>query len=328
MNKLAAGAAVDQDGIVNEAIGWMMAMREDELCPDERIAFDAWLAADERHQATWDRLEASLSPFQAVRHQPVSGERLVSAMHRERASRRGFMARGATGALAAITAFGIAERFVPLGGLGADYHTPTAGRARYELPDGSRLVLNARSSADLAFDGGNRGIALRGGTAFVDVAPSVGGFPGKFTLATGPLKVETSSGQVVVSHLGDEIRAISIDAYGLVRGDGEMVRELEPGSGFALANGRMSALDTAQTLDAASWTEGKLILHDRALSDLVDALRPYNPGVLSVASSVADMRVSGVFDLDAPDMTLHMLTRLFPISVLRIGPFFSRIEEA
>ena len=52
--------------VVNEAIGWMMAVREDALTPAERAEFDAWLARDVTHRCAWDRLNGALAPCHCV----------------------------------------------------------------------------------------------------------------------------------------------------------------------------------------------------------------------------------------------------------------------
>ncbi|MFP3541432.1 FecR domain-containing protein, partial [Pseudomonas sp. SIMBA_044] len=53
-----------------------------------------------------------------------------------------------------------------------DLSTGTAQRERISLPDGSSLLLNARSAADLNFDGRKRDIELLSGGAIVDVRAS------------------------------------------------------------------------------------------------------------------------------------------------------------
>jgi transmembrane sensor len=315
----------DQAEILDEAIGWSMALREDELLPEERHAFDEWLDADVRHRQVWYRLQESLGPLHAMRNRPVSGEQLVSSLRKVRTSRRDFLVRNAIGVASTAMVIGAVDRFVPLAGMGADYRTFTGQRRQLRLPDGSRLALNARSRANLAFDDASRGLLLGQGTACVDVA-SWGAGVAPFGLSAGPARLAAAAGRIMMSELEGEVRAISISAEASLVVDGAAPERMRPGEGYAIANGAIRPLPASETMDAASWIGGSLTLHDRLLSDLVAALRPYRAGVLSVSERVAKLRVSGVFDLDNLDATLGMLTRLFPISVLRVGPFFSRID--
>jgi transmembrane sensor len=58
-------------------------------------------------------------------------------------------------------------------------------------------------------------------------------------------------------------------------------------------------------------------VHDRPLQDVVDALRPYQPGVLRISLQAARLRVTGSFPLDDSERTLAALARSLPIAVQR-----------
>jgi len=301
----------------------MIASRDGDMGAEDLRAFEAWLRADDRHRRAWERLQKSVEPFRTIVRQP-GGAQLGAALERGRTSRRAFLVRGAACMGAGAASLGIADRFMPLTSVGADYRTANAERRQWALPDGSRLSLNARSQADLAFQDGARGVSLRGGTALVDVA-AAGAVPADFGFAAGPLVATAASGRLMMSRKEGRVRAISVDAEArLLMGDADSY-SLRPGEGYAFTDGVLSRLPVSCTADAESWIRGKLVLHDRPLTELADALRPYLIGVLSLSQRVADLRVSGVFDLDSPDETLNTLTSLFPVWILRVGPFFSRM---
>src|SRR5690606_12864943 len=68
----------------------------------------------------------------------------------------------------------LANRQFPVTELTADLSTGRAQRRRFVLADGSEIMLNARSAADLAFDGRARRVRLRSGAVYVRVAADPG----------------------------------------------------------------------------------------------------------------------------------------------------------
>jgi len=50
---------------------------------------------------------------------------------------------------------------------------------------------------------------------------------------------------------------------------------------------------------------------------VIEALRPYRPGVLRLDPAIAQLRVSGLFRLDNPQQVLDTLARTLPIRIAR-----------
>lgn len=67
-------------------------------------------------------------------------------------------------------------------------------------------------------------------------------------------------------------------------------------------------------------------LHDEPLSSLIDALRPYQAGVLRISPEAARLRVFGVFPLDNSAHTLSALAQTLPLKVTRYGPWLTVID--
>jgi transmembrane sensor len=80
---------------------------------------------------------------------------------------------------------------------------------------------------------------------------------------------------------------------------------------------------------AAAWQSGMLAVDDWPLDSVVEALRPYRPGLLRVAPAAARLRVLGTFALDDTDRALQALTSSLPIRVTRYrGGWLTLIEAA
>ncbi|MEK9212043.1 DUF4880 domain-containing protein [Sphingomonas sp. 2378] len=317
-----AMSAAPPPHVVNEAIGWMMAVREDALTPAERAEFDAWLARDVTHRCAWDRLNGALTPFHSV-STSVSGAALAASIDRQAISRRAALRKGGGAVAASVLALLLADRVTPLVDLFAQYRTSTGQRRRFDLPDGSVLMLDARSAADLVAPGGRRhGLTIDEGIALVDARAA----ESPFGVAIGGLRAKWREGRAMFVNRAGVRQAIAVDHPLFVDLPGSASRMLAPGRGIQWDGNRFVELASNEVLNSASWVEGKLILHDRPLRALIDAVRPYQMGILSITEQAARIHVSGVFDLDRTEETLEMIASLFPIRIVRFGRFFLRIE--
>lgn len=83
---------------------------------------------------------------------------------------------------------------------------------------------------------------------------------------------------------------------------------------------------TPTSRSQADWLQGRVELHDEPLSALVEALRPYQTGVLRISPEAARVRVFGVFALDNTAQTLSALAQTLPIKVTRYGPWLTLID--
>ncbi|GAA0555113.1 transmembrane sensor [Rhizomicrobium palustre] len=310
------------DDIVEEAIGWKLALRDGALPPEEQAEFESWLSADERHRRVWQKLEGSLDAFKKIKQSQLSGYDLVENLQKERASRRTFLRRSVTAVAVGSLGLGITDRVTPLAAFGADFSTPTGQRRLYSLADGSKLALNARSSVDQISDAGRRGVVLHEGTIIAKVTPG----PKPFQIAAGALSVHVREGRVLVANTAKRLHAIALDTNTVHLMAGNSERDVAAGAGYRWEDGSLSAMLPSETMDAGAWLDGKLIVHDHTLGEVVAALRPYKRGILSISDRAAALRVSGVFGLDQPVGTLAMIGRLYPVSVLEVGPFYSRVD--
>lgn len=309
--------------VLDEAIGWMMALRENALTPAERAEFETWLKQDMTHRVTWDRLNGALAPFHSV-STSLSGASLAASFERHSVSRRTALKKGVGAVVASGLCLALTDRWLPLGDVFARYRTSTGQRGRFELADGSTLILDARSAADPeAFGDQDRdGLRLHDGMALVQARQD----DTPFTVAAGPLRVAWRAGRAMFVSRGSHLQTIAVDGDLVLSLGVHPPYTIPAGRGVRLVGDRFVELATNEILNSVSWVDGKLILHDRPLQALVDAVRPYQAGIVSITEAAAMVRVSGVFDLDKIDETLEMITSLFPVRVVRLGSLVRRIE--
>lgn len=287
---------------VAEAIEWMAQQRSGAMSEAERQRFSQWLHASHDNRQAWQRLEQRLG--QAFSEAPGLSRDVLS---RAGSSRRHLL-RGAL----SLTGLGLGAWWLQGQGLfPADLHTRVAERRSFALADGSRVLLNAASRVDLAFDGQQRTLILLEGALNIEVASD----------PRRPLVVRTASGEARA--LGTRFSVAVNQGVTQVWVQESRVQvslpgapplELHAGQGAVLDGQRIRALEPRLAREAA-WEDGLLEVRDRPLGEVIEALRPYRRGWLQISNEAAALRVSGVFALDNSEQALRSLEEALPIRV-------------
>ncbi len=315
-----SGSAVT-DPIAGEAIAWAVQLADGNGSANDRAAYAAWRRADPRHEAAAVRLERSLGLFTELpaTTEVRSGARraLLEPIRRRR------LLRDTLGLGLLTLGSGLAlHRHRPLPQLLADITTGTGERRQLTLADGSTLWLNARSAIDLQFGATLREVRLRAGELIVDVAPD----------ASRPFVVHSAESSVRA--LGTRFRVQQQNGFTRVSVMHSAV-SVEPKNGAAvvLAEGHSArsnhsgvSADPTPPNAGAAWVDGFIEVHDRPLTEVIDALRPYRSGVLRISPAAGQLRVTGSFPLDDSERTLAALTGELPIVVQRHTPFWISVD--
>lgn len=313
------GAPAEDDPIVAVAIDWMVRLRSGEADAAQWEAFAHWQALDSRHAAAVRRLELALGTFASLpdkSHRPVRRALLVSPGRRR-------VLRDSLGLFAVCTTGAwLLQRQTPLETLTADLRTPTGQRLHRVLADGSELWLNARSAADIDFRSDGRHLYLRSGELIVTVAPD----------ADRPLIVHTDQGTVRALGTRFLVRQENGRAVVAVLHSSVRIDSIGGVSGI-LAEGQHARFDAHHIErlpntfeDPAAWTDGFTELHDRPLSELIAAIRPYRSGLLRYSEAAGELRVTGTFPLDDSERTLSALEETLPITLRRHTRYWVSID--
>jgi transmembrane sensor len=271
--------------IEHEASVWFARMHADDVSPQDRAGFDAWLAAHPRHaksyaelSATWQELVKSAPLVRAVNF----GQSMNAAAAPP--ARR----RWISGAVAAsFAAFVLAVGWnVYKQKEETRFQTAIGEQAAVALPDGSSLDLNTNSRVWVDYTQSSRVIRLERGEAYFKVAHdtqrpfwvragnywvrAVGTAFNVYLRPTG-VEVTVSEGtvQVVNATANDSPpsdAASTLSAAAVTAGQ------------QADAHGRaevIRALDSAQLSRLLAWRRSSLYFQDQPLGDVVDELMRY-----------------------------------------------------
>ncbi|MAY60780.1 MAG: iron dicitrate transport regulator FecR [Rhizobiales bacterium] len=292
----------------DEAIDWLVRLNSGKADRADHAGFALWRAQSDAHERAAAEAEALWYGIGRA-----GDERRATA--RRRHTRRAVLGAGlvATGGLAAYQAGLIRE------GLFADHVTGTGETRVIDLADGSRVRMNAASALSLDLGPDLRRLELHYGQAIFEVAhdpdrPFIVEAGGGRTRAIGTafdidvrpdsVVVTVLEGVVGVSRSGDRAEGVTASANHHVRyGEGEGIGAAVPVDA-----------DTA-----TAWRRGKLIFNNRPLGEVVTELDRQIGGRIVIANRrLANLEVTGVFDLENPQSVLDAISRSLPVKVVRL----------
>ena len=314
------------DRRLEEAMDWLLRLQD---APDDaalRQAVEAWVAADPDNRRAWNQARRA---WQAMGDLPpatagdwekpgASGKVVQWPLSRpaadagaKRGAAKARHGRGGLVAAALAAAACLALVFGPSLSLHlkADHITAVAETRQVTLPDGSLAHLAPESAIELRFTDGRRSLVLLEGTAFFDVKPDpqrpfvvgadalqieVIGTAFGVALSSGAVEVEVESGTVDTRSAAEQ----PLIDQRLSRGQ---TLRFDRETGTVLLGQRSPD-------DMASWRDGKLLVVEASVAEVVERLRPYHAGwILLVDEELADKRVNGLYDLRNPDSALRAL---------------------
>jgi len=301
----------------------MVRLNSSQATEEDHRAWQRWYEQGQAQQRAWGLAKSVTSRFEMV----PAGMDTTELVGDVRSSRRQ--------ALKAISALLIAPPIVwavaeaPWGELTADHRTATGEQRSLALADGTRVVLNTASAIDVNFNSVRRLVHLWAGEIMV--------VPGAdFAAANRPLVLRTAQGEVRASGGRFSAHVRNSSSTNLCALDGRL--EIHPASAgeraYMLGTGRQADFDSSgvvqeRAIDANAelWTQGLLFASEMRLSDLVSELARYRRGILRCDPAVADLRVSGVFQLNDIDKVFVLLEKSHPVSVRTVAPGWTVVEK-
>ncbi|MCU1783036.1 FecR domain-containing protein [Pseudomonas sp. 13B_2.1_Bac1] len=299
------------DELIDSATQWYVLLRSGQATAQDWQRYHQWRAADPRHDALCRQLETRLGVFQVPQAQGVSGKVVQQALEAP-SSRRQVLQIALAGAGVAVGAVLLAKP-MGLSELTADVRTGTGERRTVTLDDGSELLLNAQSAADIQFDPQRRLVRLREGELLAKVASDR---LRPFLIQTDQARLRAYGNRFLVREREGQGQVVALN--GAVEIDGQNGERLQLAAGHEVHYDRAGfGPMQASSSGATAWVDGFLQVRDRPLAEVIDALRPYHQGVLRLDPAVAELRVSGLYRLDNPQQILDTLARTLPIHITR-----------
>lgn len=289
------------DDPVEQGIAWLVQLQYNQPDAQTLERFERWLAAAPEHALAWQRINQASERF-ANLPRALSRSTLQGASRRM-SRRQGLKLLGLCAGIGMLGWAGARTQALP--GLMADYRSGVGERRHLELGDDISVQMNSATALDV--DLARWRIELFYGELLAEAGPrplqlsardgSLRG-QGRFLLRqeeAGGSLLAVRDGQVALTVAG----ASAIVAAGeRVQFDGLAIRP-------AADNG----------LDPWGWSDGVLSARGMPLRAFLAELSRYRRGLLYCRDEVAQLRVSGTFQLGDTDRVLALLGSTLPIHI-------------
>ncbi|MBI2740115.1 MAG: FecR domain-containing protein [Rhodospirillales bacterium] len=311
------------------ASDWLIALGEQPADEELRDRFDAWLAASPDHRRDWAEISRTAEALGQTEpaHQHEWGEfvrqRKAERVTESRTATVG-RRRRRTNVIAAL-AVAACLAFIFGGNLmlriEADHMTATAEQRRVHLADGTVVLLAPESAIDIAYDEDARRVRLLKGRAYFEVVAD-----------RRPFAVQVR--QVEARDIGTAFD-VGLDARGVDVGVREGIVDVSAARVPEAIAERLQAGDWVRVTttgriergrlpadQVASWMQGQLVVKNRPVGEVVDALRPYFAGLVVLrGAALADQPLTGVYNLADPVEALRAVARAQGATLHRISPW-------
>ncbi|MCM8566599.1 sigma-70 family RNA polymerase sigma factor [Thauera linaloolentis] len=215
------------------------------------------------------------------------------------------------------------------------WRNPQRWAQPHGLPDGSQIVLDAGSAAEIVFDAGRRHVRLLHGSVWFDVAHAperpfvvdladvrVTVLGTRFAVESertaqenGWIEVHVDSGRVAVAPRG--WRAWLGSQQEVVLGAAQRLR-IVPGQPWQAAPAQAGAAE-----QVAPWRDGRIGFSRVPLKDAVHRLARYHGRAVQVDEAVAALPVSGDVRLDRVEDWLRALPTALPVELRETATGFA-----
>ncbi|MDD2052059.1 DUF4880 domain-containing protein [Pseudomonas putida] len=298
--------------VVDQAIGWLVRLRFDRPDPATVQAFEHWLGQRPEHARAWQRVATLGAEFSGL--PPTLTRQTLEGTQRQISRREGLKLLGL--GLGASSLAWLGREHLPWPATFADYHTAVGEQRRVVLADGSQLQLNTDTAVD--FNPQQRELRLRQGEILVETGADSQAPPAR------PFWSRTRDGYVQAQRsrflLRERVHGTLLAVqHGSVTVFAEHdqqtpVRTLGAGEQWLFtANGPLPLAN--EGFDPWSWSAGVLSARQMRLGAFIDELARYRRGVLRYSPAVADLRVSGTYQLADTDEVLALLAQALPVQV-------------
>ncbi|MEQ8250907.1 MAG: FecR family protein [Oceanibaculum nanhaiense] len=305
--------------ILNEAAGWLVLLHSSEASARDLQDLERWRARSAAHEAAWQRAENMLGAFRQV--PPKLGRDTLARLGspgRRQLLRLGLLA------IAAPSAGWLGWHHLPWREWSADLRTATGEQKRFDLADGTRLVLNTASAVDIVFSPTERRLTLLAGEILITTAKDASPTGPRFILRTGQGSLSPLGTRFAVRQFEESTRLAVFE--GAVE-----IRPAASGQAAILRAGEQTdfttiAIQPPAPAEDALWERGMLLARDMPLGTLVAELARYHRGLLRCGPEVAGLTVSGAFPVTDVPTSLTLLEKTLPVRVGRATGYWLTVR--
>ncbi|MEX5506117.1 FecR domain-containing protein [Pseudomonas putida] len=286
-----------------------------------REAHRQWLRDDPRHAQAWRRVERLQATFGQLDAR-VAGPALQSSRAKRREVLKVLALLVGSSALLSLGA-----RTEPWRKMMADYSTGTGERLPVTLSDGSRMLLNTGTALDISFDANLRQVVMREGEVLIQTAPDPLSRPFIVHTEFGDLRALGTRFLVRINAASVRVSVLEHAVEWSSPMPGRPSMRIDAGQQLDFSS-TASGLPVPMAKGTDAWQDNLLVVSDWRLGEVIAELSRYRAGHLGCDARVAELRISGSFQLGDIDVVLDNLSAMLPIRLRRFTRFWTQVEPA
>lgn len=318
------------DALTPDEAAALWLVQRDAETPVEAGLFEEWLQASEANRDAWDAAELRWALFDDAENPifaALRGEALAyEAPLWRRAANISWKPLAAVASLALVVTAATQILHAPAGqpeqvatietdAFRATIAAPAGSVRSVELPDGTRMTLDAGARANVVLMKTHRDVALAQGRAWFEVAHDR---TRPFVVKARDRSVTAVGTRFEVAMEGPATRVSLFEGTVRVEGGSQASVLLRPGQQLLAQDGQPNRLLASTPQAEALWREGLVEFDDITLAEAAAILNRDSTTILRVTDSkVAQMRVSGRFRLRDPERFARTVAELLPVKIVR-----------
>jgi transmembrane sensor len=219
-------------------------------------------------------------------------------------------------------------KYTPWRKLTADHTTAIGQQQRIYLADGSQLWLNTNTIVSIDFNQAQRTIYLHSGEIYIETSHKIKHSP--FVINTPLGAVQALGTRFNVKHLANSEKAtVSVQAHTVkVSTKNTTATQIIPSGKAAEFTNNTITLIEQNSGELPSWRKGELAANKLTLKDFLDELSRYRVGIIQCHDDVANLNVSGLFQLADTEQVLNLLEQTLPINIKYISRYWLRVASS
>ena len=212
------------------------------------------------------------------------------------------------------------------------YQTAIAEHRRIALPDGSFILMGAKSSVSVSLSPGERIVMLESGEALFEVADDdkrpfiVMAGVGTITALGTVFNVRRDENRVVITVTEGSVevkrtpQGAKTGSWTLAPAESRMTATIDAGVQAVISPSELSVLELSDPSKVTEWQAGHLQYRAEPLKYVIAGVSRYSAKeIIIVDAEVEDMLFTGSVLQDQTEDWLQALEAVFPIEVVRAG---------
>lgn len=297
----------EQHQILEEAVEWLMQMKQKPLNEVELLKFEQWKNKSLLHQSIWQQANQLEQKFQRL---PAHVAIPIIQKQKTQSHLDIWLM-----ILICLPVFGLLYMMNQQQQWTADYRNGFNAPKTIKLPDGGKIILNSNTAIDVNYTAQKRDIILRKGEIWIETQHDLKNRP--FTVYTQQghaqalgtkylVKIDQKNSKIAVLKGAVKVQPKTNHQYAIIT----------KGQKISINQYNLHSVEYFD-LSEIGWTKGLIMVNEIPLSEFVKKLKPYRSGLIYLDPEVSNIKISGTFPIANMPQLYEMLENTYAIDIDR-----------